>query len=147
MFELLQSSGDWENPPTPLLERATTLDDEDEDVIDEVAKSDEVCAELLQEANASQDDEDVASGISDLLTGGIINKEEHENLTNLHRTAFKRLPSIPLYEEVKKKSTRSKHRHCPFVKVQKGGKDLFNKTSVVWLLQESEECLWIVYFE
>ena len=105
MFELLQSHGDWENPPTPLLGHATTFDDKDEDDDDEVAKSDEVCAELLQEANASQDDEDVASGISDLLTGGIINEEEHENLINLHRTGFRQLPSkesIPLYEEVKK---------------------------------------------
>ena len=38
---------------------------------------------------------------------------------------------------MKKKGTRSKHRHCPFAtKVQKGGKDY--KTSVMWLFQESE---------
>ena len=77
MFELLQSHSDWDNPSTPLLGYAT-FEDEDEDE-EEVSKSTEVYAELLQEANASQDDKDVASGISDLLAGGMINKEEHES--------------------------------------------------------------------
>lgn len=139
MFELLHSKDCWENPPTPLLEEADAYDDDD-DMQDEDVAGDGVTTELLQEANSSQDNDAVASGISDLFKAGMITKKGNENLTALHKSAFKQVPSntIPLFEETK--STRSKHQYCPFVRIQQDGRDLFiNKTTVVWLLQESEK--------
>ena len=76
-------------------------------------------SDLLKEANSSQDDEALATGILKLLSAGVIGQAEHESLTEVHKKAFTRVPSnsVPLFEETNK-ITRSKQKHCPVVKIQ-----------------------------
>ena len=103
IHELLQSHNVWENPPTPLLDEAASFDDEDDDDEGEIA-GDGVLSELLKEANSSQDDEAVVTGISKLLSAGVIGQAEHESLTEIHKKAFTCVPSdsVPLFEEMNK---------------------------------------------
>ena len=60
----------------------------------------------------------------------------------LHRSSFKKLPtSIPMFEKIDTSLKKSlpKSKYSPVVEVKHNGRVLFiNKTTVVWLLQESE---------
>ena len=68
MVELLQKNQFWDNPPVPVLEYEDIRVSSDDDMDNEDTNDDNVIAELLQEANASQDPGDVASGVSQLTT-------------------------------------------------------------------------------
>lgn len=141
MAELLKKSNCWENPPTPVLDNKEELHDEDEFDDDALADND-VVRNLLQEDISADDPEDVASGVSQLTSAGIIENDLSDRLTALHKSSFKRLSgtSLPMFEisdASKKKSTNSKH--CRYVEVEYNGKTLcINKITAVWLLQEGK---------
>ena len=143
MWELLHKNESWENPPTPLIDEGDLKDeddDEDHQAENPTGQTTSELSELLQEVNSSEDQDSVASGISDLFSAGLISDKQKESLTVKHKTAFKRVPcnTIPMFEETNKKA-RSPLKHSPYVVIQVNGKDYcINKTTVVWLLQEGE---------
>ena len=121
------------------------MEDQDisnDDLDDKALVDDDVIPQLLQEANSTQDLEDVASGISQLTGAGIITSDLTDCLTALHRLSFKKRPgtSISMFERNEtSKGSITKCKHCLFVETKHEGKALFiNKTTAVWLLQEGE---------
>lgn len=103
---------------------------------------DDVIPQLLQEANSSQDADDVASGISQPSSAGVIGRDMTDNLVALHRLSFKRLPGTPISMfQTDGDSTQGikKQKHCPYIEINHDTKTFFiNKTTAVWLLQEGE---------
>ena len=96
MADLLQKNKCWENPPISMLaqgpnDEAYCHDDvENDDNEDkEEAPGEDVLNLVLQEGNATQDGEEVASGISQLGKAGVIEKALEQQLTTLHRSSFK----------------------------------------------------------
>ena len=140
MYQLLYSNSCWDNPPSPLLNEIDFSEVDEEDGQDDDIAGKDIVSEILQEANSSEDDKAVATGISDLFTAGITSRELCNELTLKHATAFKKVPSstVSLFEQTDKKS-RSLRKHCPYVVIKHEGKDIhINKTTVVWMLQEGE---------
>ena len=129
--------------PTPVLrENDLTEEDPDDDPDEPLSDSSEVLVQLLQENNMGEDPSSVESGIAKLSQAGLIEKDLRDRLMCLYRSSFKKIPDspMPLFEKfdipLKKGAAR---KHSPVVEVNRCGKIVFiNKTTAVWLLQESE---------
>lgn len=74
MAELLKKHNCWENPPTPVLDKKQELHNED-DFDDNILADDDVVTNLLQEDISADDPEDVASGVLQLTSAGIIGND------------------------------------------------------------------------
>ena len=96
MAGVLQKNKVWENPPIPVLKKDEVICDDEDDDMDDALAGDEAIPQLLQEANSSQDPEEVASGITHLTNAGMIGKNLTDRLETLHRLSFKRLSGTPL---------------------------------------------------
>ena len=143
MAGVLQKNKVSENPPIPVLKKDEVICDDEDDDMDDALAGDEAIPQLLQEANSSQDPEEVASGISHLTNAGMIGKNLTDRLETLHRLSFKRLSGTPLpmfdMDKASSVGKKTKRKHCSFVEVKHNGKTFFiNKTTAVWLLQEGE---------
>ena len=145
MADVLQKNKMWKNPPIPVLKKDEDIcHNDDDDMDDEALAGNDVVPLLLQEANSSQDPEEVASGISQLANAGMIGKKLTDCLETLHRSSFKRLSgtSLPMFEvdaETPSMGKKIKRKHSLFVEVKHNSKTFFiNKTTAVWLFQEGE---------
>ena len=156
MDDLLIKNKCWKNPPLPAVVPRTSKsedyengdeedeeDDYDEEDLPDKAHISDVMQVIMSEANSTLDGSEIAASISELDNAQLIDKQLSDQLTNLHRQSFKRLPgAMPIFETSSKSTTtpkKQKHKHCPFVEVMHNGKVMYiNKTTAVWLLQEGE---------
>ncbi len=147
MAESLQKNYCWEYPPISFLKGVDIKQEEDNDDLD-----DDNVEELdanFETAEKLEDPLAIEATIYQLEAAGIVEKDLKNHLVELNKLAFKRLSkceagSLPMYEMEMfsnvKKSATPRHKHCPYVEINHGGKMLYiYKTTAVWLLQEGEQ--------
>ena len=138
MTEMLQSNGNWDNPPIP----GSSIEVTEEDDQDDDDTSSDNLEDIMQEVNSNVNPDDVSTSITQLTKADLIDQELKEHLNLLHKGTFKKVEGagLPIYQlEHDLPKAAHEPKFCAFVEVEHNDKKVFiHKTTAACLLQEGE---------